>query len=533
MATQSSGFSASRAAALAAKSLAIAALLGFYALFLAQKINFVTADLGRHLKNGEIILKNAAVPQTNLYSYSDPNFRIINHHWGTGVVFYLVWKLGGFKALSVFSIGLGLAAFLVFFLTAWQASSFEIAAFCAAIAIPCLGDRAEIRPELFSYLFCGIFLWILWRYRDDKAPERSLYVLPLLELLWVNLHIYFFLGFWLCGVFLLEAGWDYFRNRRSARRVKVLAWLLASLVLASLLNPRGIYGTAYPAFIFNNFGYRLFENQPVWFIEKLFRYPPAFYFKAAFALLCASWAASLLADHRGPALSEFLLGAFFSALAWLAVRNFSLFAYFAIPLAAANIGAAFKAWKAPKWMRAWFMPLGALAVVAMMRADPGYFALRWRRDLGLGLAPGVSGAADFFVKNGLRGPIMNNYDNGSYLIYYLYPAERVFVDNRPEAYPASFFNDVYVPMQRNEKKWKQAEARYGFNSIIFYWHDLTPWGQAFIINRVKDPAWAPVYADAYNVILLRRDAPANAAIIRRFEMRRSMFGVRTAGKKSS
>jgi len=504
---------------------ALLALLTFYGLFLAQKINLATADLGRHLKNGEIILKTRAVPETNLYSYTYPAFHAIDHHWGTGVAFYLIHRCCGFVGLSVFSVILGLLTFLIFFDLARRVSSFEIAAFCAAVLIPCLGDRAEIRPEFFSYFFGAVFLWILWRYRDGKLSEKPLFALPLLEVLWVNLHIYFFLGLWLCGVFLLEAGWDYFRDRRSARRVKALALLLAALVAAAMFNPMGFEGAVYPAFIFNNFGYRLLENQSVWFLARLFKYPPTPYFEAGFALLSGSWLAVWIFLRRRFSIAQLLLSAFFSATAWLAVRNFTMFAYFALPLAAANAGAVFSAKRAPEWAKSWLLPLAALLAVAMMRLDSAYFTSRWRYNFGVGLAPGVEDSANFFIQNHLQGPIMNNYDNGSYLIYNLYPQERVFVDNRPEAYPASFFRDVYVPMQKDDAKWKEAEARYGFNAIFFDWHDLTPWGQSFIIRRVQDPEWAPVYADRYNVILLKRDAQ-NAALIARYELPPDAFSVR-------
>ncbi|MFY9463296.1 MAG: hypothetical protein WAP52_03885, partial [Candidatus Sungiibacteriota bacterium] len=146
---------------------------------------------------------------------------------------------------------------------------------------------------------------------------------------------------------------------------------------------------------------------------------------------------------------------------------------------------------------------------------------------GIGLRHGaggqsVSSAADFFRREGIKGPIFNNYDIGGYLIYYLFPGERVFVDNRPEAYPASFFQDVYVPMQEREDKWQEESARFGFNAIVFYWHDLTPWAQAFLARRVADPAWPAVYADNSIIIFARRGG-ANQSVIDKHEIPRSAF----------
>ncbi len=138
------------------------------------------------------------------------------------------------------------------------------------------------------------------------------------------------------------------------------------------------------------------------------------------------------------------------------------------------------------------------------------------------MMPGVNGSAEFFKKNNMEGPIFNNYDIGGYLIYHLFPKERVFVDNRPEAYPSSFFKDIYVPMQEDEAVWKKMDQRYQFNAIYFYRHDMTPWAQPFLIRRIQDPGWAPVFVDDYTLILLKRNEK-NAFGIRLYELPQRLF----------
>ena len=118
--------------------------------------------------------------------------------------------------------------------------------------------------------------------------------------------------------------------------------------------------------------------------------------------------------------------------------------------------------------------------------------------------PGVERSADFFKAAGLKGPVFNNYDIGGYFIFYLFPQERPFVDNRPEAYPVDFFKRVYGPMQEKEQDWSEARAKYGFELIYFYRHDITPWAQPFLLRRLDDPEWAPVFVDDYTIILARR-----------------------------
>ena len=150
--------------------------------------------------------------------------------------------------------------------------------------------------------------------------------------------------------------------------------------------------------------------------------------------------------------------------------------------------------------------------------------------------PGAEDAANFFKAQNLQGPIFNNYDNGGYLVFslntneqgYIGPVHmslKPFVDNRPEAYPVSFFQNIYIPAQEDNAQWQQLDSQYHFNSIFFYYGDATPWGQEFLVSRVQDPNWAPVYADSYNIIFLRRDNPANAAVIKQFEIPKSRFGI--------
>jgi hypothetical protein len=98
------------------------------------------------------------------------------------------------------------------------------------------------------------------------------------------------------------------------------------------------------------------------------------------------------------------------------------------------------------------------------------------------------------------------------------------VDNRPEAYPASFFTNTYVPMQKEQEVWSKELEEYGFNTIWFYRNDYTPWAQQFLITRVQDPAWAPVYVDNYVIIFLRRTTE-NQELISKFELPKSLFGI--------
>jgi tetratricopeptide (TPR) repeat protein len=127
-------------------------------------------------------------------------------------------------------------------------------------------------------------------------------------------------------------------------------------------------------------------------------------------------------------------------------------------------------------------------------------------NFGLGLADGEADSFQFFKDSGLSGPIFNNYDAGSALIFGLKDKDggKVFVDNRPEAYDAQFFSDVYLPMQNDNEQWKKILEQYKFKAVYFAYTDQTPWGKTFLTRILADTDWSLIYFDRHYVILVRK-----------------------------
>ncbi|MCR4311579.1 MAG: hypothetical protein NUV54_03390, partial [Candidatus Taylorbacteria bacterium] len=272
--------------------------------------------------------------------------------------------------------------------------------------------------------------------------------------------------------------------------------------------------------IFNNYGYMLAENQSVWFLEKF----PGLHlnlnlFKFGFWLTALSFFVPLFRKKwKEIEVSNVLFFVGFGGMAWLAERNFALFGFFMIPVLVSNLSGFFESLE-PLEKKI----VNGIAVVALVLAIcvtlfgglTRYFPY-WSEG-GLGLQTHNSLPMDFWKKEGLQGPIFNNYDIGGYLIYHLYPQEKVFVDNRPEAYPAEFFQKVYIPMQ-DDVVWKEQLAVHNFNAIVFSYHDMTPWGQQFLIARTRDPLWVPVFVDN-QVLMLLKNNETNKSVIEKFSLK--------------
>ena len=79
-------------------------------------------------------------------------------------------------------------------------------------------------------------------------------------------------------------------------------------------------------------------------------------------------------------------------------------------------------------------------------------------------------------------------------------------------------NDVRV--------WSELLEKYKFNVIYFYRHELTPWGQEFLVHRIKDwENWSPIFVDDYVIIMVVRNE-FNAKLIETYELPREMFSTK-------
>lgn len=501
-----------------------------FVIAVAKPIILTASDLGRHLTNGMLFLDHGHVATTNLYSYTHPDFPFLNHHWGSGVFFELARRFRGFVGVSVFGLCVVFLTAVLYLRIAWAHGKFWLALSAAFLLLPVFASRSEIRPELFSYLFSAIFLWILLGVRNKTIPSFALAALPILLVAWVNLHIYFFLGIGWTGAFFLDALFRAWRDGgaraahlKDARNLFLV--LLASCAVAPL-NPNGWKGAVYPLLIFQNYAYAVAENQPVSRIMAQGQYPPGFFYRIALGVLTVTWMWRLYRDWRNRSLPDvalLILTLFVSIIAWKAIRNFTIFAYVGI----VSLSAAWSDVDVDALMGRFAKLFRAAVPVAILVLSVALYPMFWvitYRTIGLGVAPGILRSTEFFKEQGLKGPIFNNYDIGGFLTYGLYPQERVFVDNRPEAYPGEFFLRDLLPMQMNDEDWLRVNARYGFNAIFFYRHDATRWGQSFMIRRLADPAWAPVFVDNFVIVIVRR-TPENADVIARFEIPKSRFDV--------
>ncbi len=468
-------------------SLIFLLVFGFILFF--HRIKSINQDLGRHLKIGEIIVLEKQFPKTNLFSYTNSNFPFINHHWLPEVIFYLLVDNFGFNSLIILKTIVNLLAFLLLFIVCWKRFNKTITLLVGFLTLLVFSQRTEVRPEIFSYLFTSIYLFFLF----FKKNYRFFWFLILIQVLWVNSHIYFFVGPALLFFYFLAG---IFEKKEIIKR----SFYFILSCLACLVNPNFFKGAIYPFFVLKNYGYQIVENQSPFFMSRYTGqlYLPFFWLSLVVATV------SILFTIKKQEFFPIITFLFFTALSFKAIRSTPFFGLVFLPISSLNLQVIKqKFFKKTSLEIKTNLVLLIFTILIPLLIFSSYQMAK-EKKFGLGIEIGASKAVDFLLEKNIPGPIFNNFDIGGYLIYRLHPKYRVFVDNRPEAYPAEFFQNIYIPAQQNEQKWKNLDQQYNFNIIILSHTDITPWAQIFLKRISQNKNWEQIYLDEKAVIFEKR-----------------------------
>ncbi|MBN2388787.1 MAG: hypothetical protein JXB85_17360 [Anaerolineales bacterium] len=191
-------------------------------------------DYWWYLRLGRDTLADGAVPTEDVLTWSQVGTPVVYHSWGAAVLFWLIYRAGGLT-LTVLLRGLVLAVSygLVWSAARRQGAGARGAALVLLLAVLATSNNWSLRPQLLAYPLFALALLLLYRWQAGE--KRTVYWLPLLGLLWVNLHGSFVMLILLAGAAMVFGTGDR----------KTLGLALAGILLASLLNPRGFGAWTY------------------------------------------------------------------------------------------------------------------------------------------------------------------------------------------------------------------------------------------------------------------------------------------------
>lgn len=188
-------------------------------------------DYWWYMRIGRDTLTSGAIPQVDTLSYTQAGIPVIYHSWGAAVLFWLIYKLGGLSlAVLVHGILIAVSYALLWTTARWLGCGRASASLVTLAAVLSTNNNWAMRPQIFAYPLFGLSLLLLFRWH--KGQKNIIWWLPLISLLWVNLHGSFVLLILLVGAALVFG--------RGDRRELALA--AGAVLLATFINPRG-YGS--------------------------------------------------------------------------------------------------------------------------------------------------------------------------------------------------------------------------------------------------------------------------------------------------
>jgi hypothetical protein len=156
-------------------------------------------NTGVHVRTGEWILTHHAIPRREVFSFAICGRAWCDWEWLSDVLYALLHRWHGLAAVAAFSLaGLCLTS-AVIYLTALLHTSSAPAFTLACLVIATTTIHWLARPHLFTWLLVAVFCWVIERARV-AGSRRPLLALPLLTLVWVNLHPGFIAGLLILGV---------------------------------------------------------------------------------------------------------------------------------------------------------------------------------------------------------------------------------------------------------------------------------------------------------------------------------------------
>ena len=199
------------------------------------------ADMWWHLRAGQVMWQSKTILLHDVFSYTRAGQPWVNAFWISEIIFYLLFRSGGFFSLTLLVALSGAATFYLLF-RSMQGNKF-IDAFTIILAALTAAPIWSPRPQIFSFLILGFLDGWLNRLQENR--KGSLWILIPVFAVWANIH-----GGWIWGFLLLVAYVvgtalnNLGRENRSASSnwrlpIQLLVWSLAA-GLAVGLNPNGI-----------------------------------------------------------------------------------------------------------------------------------------------------------------------------------------------------------------------------------------------------------------------------------------------------
>lgn len=403
-------------------------------LFSMRKLS--DPDLGFHLKYGKWICENKTVPHKDHSTYTVPNHEYIDSHWLFQVAIYGIYQISGYKGLTGLVIVLTLLLMLINIAHAGLNKGLPFVT-CTGLLLlliiiePSLGPH----PEIVSFLFISGTLLILDQYHYRK--KNLLFLLPVIQLLWCNLHGLFILGIVIGGAYFVSL---LIRDRKIDKTF--LFWYLLSILIC-LANPYFLKGFLFPFELLTRFDPANIFNQHIQEFIPFLKQPRFVLRDYLFiAILATTYLFMVLPGYQRSA-HELILVPVFTILAFASIRNIPLFILIAIPvwIKGATLLTVRPGKKTEGGLVIFFIVIPLLLIPGVL-TDRWYKANHAINTTGLGLDESRQpvGVAKFLDTHQLNGRLLNSIGYGGWFSWKL--RQPVFIDGRLEVMREQLYQEI-------------------------------------------------------------------------------------------
>ncbi|MBV8050137.1 MAG: hypothetical protein JOZ80_03040 [Acidobacteriaceae bacterium] len=478
------------------------------------------SDIGWHIRDGEQILLTHHIPHTDTFSSTMIAHTWYAWEWLYDLLIAGIHHVAGLNGVVFFTAILIAATFaLVLRVTLRRGGNLPCSLFLLVLALGASSVHFLTRPHVLTWLFTVIWFDLL----DDSASSykagKRLYWLPMLMILWVNLHGGFALGFSLLAIYLIGGGIEY--SIYTSQRDQIASWLrhltgiTVVTIAASFVNP---YGYHLHVHVYRYLSDRFLMNQIIEFRS------PDFHSAAqqCFAILLISTCISLASTRQKLSPSRLLVLLFAGYSGLYATRNLPtsslLMTLVLAPVLSATLSkAATSAWVA-FWLRQLFSRLTSFG----FRMQELETNLRGHILVAVVLALGIWScvhhgqlastqlinaqfdekrfpvvAADYISRHDIRQPIFSLDYWGGYLIYRLYPDTKVVLDDRHDLYGDQFIKN-YLKIVLVQPSFAQE-----LDQMNVEWVLVPRWSSLANVLRLM-PNWTEVHGDGTAALFHRQ-----------------------------
>jgi len=442
-------------------------------------------DLGWHLAAGDLIRGQGNIPFHDPWSFTSAGRQWYNISWLWDVIASVLFQYANFSGLILFSVACGavIAGYLAFVCLSSGASAISV---CIAVLSSCLLYPAfEAYPNIYlsaSPNIATMLFGVIFYGQCLKRTKR--FLLPVMMVLWANLHGGFLIGLFIVGIFggvaLLRRDWVNF---------KILGFVGAGCFVATFLNPLGWH-------IYEGLAATLGHFAQAQITEWLSYYQnmtvpgsiPGIVYILIFIALELRYRAPCSVEAR-------LLSWLFLFLGFYQFRYMSFFFIFsAVPLAL-DLDRLLPEQVTKLEVRRSLLAAGIIAACALpltyMQIDPA-----------LGLPQMLSAQdVDYLQTRFPHARLLNHWNYGGILIFRTRGAIPLFVDGRSATvYPDDLLRDYFklADLEFNETAWDAMLEKYQIDTVL--WVRAHEELRRFLVGK---RGWKEVYTGSYASIYVK------------------------------